>query len=216
MTRGAAGVWLTVASLGFWLSWLLMPGVGVTDAARIFELVGSHRAEVLASVVVQLLSAAAYLPGAFALAIAEPPARAIRTGCVLLAIGAAGSAADAIFHLVAFEMTAPGNPEGALVGVMRRLQGPDLALLLPFVAAFFAGHAVLATAVRRRGTAGRLAFLCVLLAPVAAIAGARAARAGVVPKRGVGLVFLGLLCASLIAVAFASGGDREHRRPAAG
>ncbi len=203
MTRRAAAVWLSVASLGFWTSWLLMPGVGVTDPARIFELVGSHRPQVLASVVLQLLSAAAYLPGAFALALAAPPARARRAGCILLAIGAAGSAADAIFHLVAFEMTAPGIAEGNVIGVMRRLQGPDLALLLPFVAAFFAGHAVLATAVRRQGAAGRLAFRCVLLAPVAAIAGARAARAGLLAKHEVGLVFLGLLCAGLIAVACA-------------
>jgi hypothetical protein len=214
VTRRAAVAWLTLASVGFWLSWLLMPGVGVTDPVRIFELVGSHRPEVLASVVLQLLSAAAYLPGAFALAICESPARAVRVGCVLLAIGAAGSAADAIFHLVAFEMTAPGSPSEALLGVMKRLQGPDLALLLPFVAAFFAGHAVLAAAVRRRGAAGRLSFRCILFAPVAALVGARVARAGVVSKREVGLVFLGLLCASLIAVALAPGGDPDPRRSA--
>ncbi len=214
MTRGAARVWLTLASLGFWLSWLLMPGVGVTDAAQIFALVGSHRPAVLASVVVQLLSAAAYVLEAFALAISEPPARAIRRGCILLALGAVGSGADAIYHLVAFEMTAPGVPGDAVLGVMRRLQGPDLALLLPFVFAFFAGHGVLATAVRRRGNAGRFAFRCLWLAPAAAVIGILAARAHALPRRDGGLLFLGLLCASLVGVAFAASGGQD-RRPAA-
>jgi hypothetical protein len=211
MTRGRICLSLVPAAIGFWVSWLLMPGVGVTDPARILELVGRHRPQVFASVVVQLLSAALYLPGLFALAAAEPRARAIRTGCVLLAIGATGSAADAIFHLVAYEMTAAGAPTVALAPVMARLQGPDLALLLPFVAAFFAGHAVLAVAHRNRGRAGRWALGLLLGAPLAAIACGAAAHAGVVPKRVVGLGFLGLLCASLIAVALSSPAEPERR-----
>lgn len=34
----AAGRWLILASLGFWLSWVLMPGVGITDARQILDL----------------------------------------------------------------------------------------------------------------------------------------------------------------------------------
>src|SRR5262249_44420301 len=48
MLRGmrATGAWLLLASVGFWLSWWLMPGVGVTDTATIFALVSQQRASV--------------------------------------------------------------------------------------------------------------------------------------------------------------------------
>jgi hypothetical protein len=39
----SAGICLAAAAGLFWLSWALMPGVGVTDAGRIFELVASQR-----------------------------------------------------------------------------------------------------------------------------------------------------------------------------
>ena len=205
--RRAAGVWLIVAATGFWISWLLMPGVGVTDPARIFELVGMHRPEVFASVVLQLVSAAAYLPGAIGLATADTSNRAIRIGSLLLALGAAGSAADAIFHLVAYEMTAPGTSVVAMTGVMARLQGPDLALLLPLIVAFFAGHIVLATSFRRRGPWGRLAFRLLLATPVLVAACGVAVRAGLAPKRTAGLLLLGLLSASLASAGAAAMAD---------
>ena len=60
-SRGT-GLALVLASFGFWLCWTLMPGVGITDTAQIFARVAQHRASVLASVVLQLASAAAYAP----------------------------------------------------------------------------------------------------------------------------------------------------------
>src|SRR5215470_18829682 len=56
------GLLLIAAATLFWLSWWLMPGVGVTDAAEIFNLVGSRRPYVMLSVITQLLSAALYVP----------------------------------------------------------------------------------------------------------------------------------------------------------
>lgn len=202
MPPRSAGAWLLVASLAFWLAWLLMPGVGVTDTAQIFALVGAHRGSVYLSAVLQLVSAAAYAPGLAGVLGSEWGRRsaAVRLGCVLLLVGAMGSAADAIFHLVAYEMTAPGVPAQAMAPVMSRLQGPDLALLLPFVAAFFGGHAVLVGALRRRSALARLGFASLLLAPAIAAAGAAAARAGLVEPRGVGLAALAALAASLAAV----------------
>ena len=94
---------LTAAATLFWVSWLLMPGVGVTDADQIFDLVSSQRTLVLASVIVQLLSAALYAPGlmaAISRASDGAPA-AVRRGASLLLIGAMGSAADAVLHLLA-------------------------------------------------------------------------------------------------------------------
>lgn len=199
MPPRSAGAWLLVASLAFWLSWLLMPGVGVTDTAQIFALVGAHRASVRLSVVLQLVSAAAYAPGLAGVLGSEwgRGSAGVRLGCVLLLVGAMGSAADAILHLVAYEMTAPGVPAEAMAPVMRRLQGPDLAFLLPFVAAFFAGHAVLVGALRRRSPLARLGFASLLLAPLVAAAGAPATRAGLLAPRGVGLAVLAALAGSV-------------------
>jgi hypothetical protein len=58
MSPRLAGASRVAAAALFWLSWLLMPGVGVTDTRRSFELVGARRSAVLASVVLQLVSAA--------------------------------------------------------------------------------------------------------------------------------------------------------------
>ena len=202
MPPRSAGAWLLAASLTFWLSWLLMPGVGVTDTATIFALVGAHRESVYRSVVLQLVSAAAYAPGIAGVLGSEWARRgaAVRLGCVLLLVGAMGSAADAIFHLVAYEMTAEGVPGDVVAPVMMRLQGPDLALLLPFVGAFFAGHAILVSALRRRSALARLGFGSLLAVPAIAAAGAAAARAGLLAPRGVGLAALLALVASLAAV----------------
>jgi hypothetical protein len=198
----SAGVWLVAASLGFWLAWLLMPGVGITDTDQIFALVGARRESVYLSVWLQLLSAAAYAPGLAGILASEwgRQSRAVRLGCVLLLVGAMGSAADAILHLVAYEMTAPGAPAEAMAPVMRRLQGPDLVLLLPFVAALFGGHAVLVSALRRRSAVTRFGFWCLLATPAIALAGAAGARAGALSPRAVGLAALGALAASLAAV----------------
>ena len=199
MPRTSAGVYLVLASLAFWLSWLLMPGVGVTDTATIFALVAAHRRNVLASVVLQLLSSALYAPGIAAILSANPARRSavVRAGGALLAIGAMGSAADAIFHLVAYEMTAPGIALDAVAPVMRRLQGKDLTLLFPFIGAFFLGHAFLVTALRKRGPVAALGGFVLALAPVVIIAGAPAIRAGLVTGRLVGLGMLGTVAGSL-------------------
>ncbi len=192
-------MYLILASLAFWVSWFLMPGVGITDTATIFTLVSSHRAHVLASVVLQLLSAAMYAPGIIAIVSAHPArlSPVVRAGGALRAIGAMGSAADAVFHLVAYEMTAPGVALDAVAPVMRRLQGKDLTLLLPFVAAFFLGHALLVAALRKRGTLAALGGYLLAAAPVVVIAGAPATRAGLVTGRLVALLLLACVAGSL-------------------
>jgi hypothetical protein len=194
------GAWLVIASLAFWLSWVLMPGVGVTDPTRIFALVGAHRANVYASVVFQLLSAAAYAPGIAAiLATTAPrPSGSTLTGCVLVLIGAMGSAADSIFHLVAYEMTAPGIPLDAMVPVMRRLQGRDLAFLLPLIVAFLLGHALVVGGLRKRGPLAGIGALVLLIAPAIVIVGVPGVARGYVSARVVGLAFLGAISASLL------------------
>jgi hypothetical protein len=147
------GACLVGAAALFWLSWLLMPGVGVTDTQRIFELVGASRPAVLASVALQLVSAALYAPALIGLA-AHPTLGArsdVRLGAALLAIGAMGSAADAVLHLLAYAMTAPGRDRVALAPVMEFMQGPGLALLAPLLLAFFAGSVAMSLGLARAG-----------------------------------------------------------------
>lgn len=126
----------------------------------------------------------------------------MRLGCTLLLVGSAGSAADAVLHLVAVQMTAPGIEGAAVLAVMRWLQGPGLALLLPLIAAFFAGHAVLLGGLRRSGHITATAPRLLAAAPVLALAGAGLAAAGVVSGRVVGLAVLASVAGSLAFAGF--------------
>lgn len=183
---------LAAAASLFWLSWLLMPGVGVTDTLRIFELVGAQRSQVAASVVLQLASAVLYAPALLG-TVAEPELGQrsdVRRGAALLLVGAMGSAADAVLHLLAYAMTQPDLDAAALVPVMQFMQGPGLALLAPLLLAFFAGGAMLSIALVRAGVVPREnAWLHAVALGIALLGGA-AARAGVVAPRAVGLVVL--------------------------
>lgn len=186
MSRSKAGAWLIAAAAGFWLAWALMPAVGITDTQRIFELVAQHAAEVRASVILQLASAACYAP-ALVGATRLPEARerpAIVLGAVLLLIGAMGSAADAVLHLLAVEMVAPGIDRDAMAPVMERMQGPNLALLGPLITAFFAGSVTLSLGFARAGLTPRwqpwlyAASLAALAwSPLAMLAGVSASQA---------------------------------------
>ena len=124
MTEGErlGGGWLVAASVLFWISWSLMPGVGVTDTRQILERVSLQRDAVWLSVVLQLISAACFAPPLLALARVGHArgSRAIRVGAVLLTIGAMGSAADAIYHLLAYYMTALGMDQPLSAGELAK------------------------------------------------------------------------------------------------
>ena len=180
---------LFVAAAGlFWSSWWLMPGVGVTDASEIFNLVGSRRPYVMLSVITQLLSAALYVPAL--LGISHTSDRGVRWGAGLLLLGAIGSAIDAIFHLLAYAMTAPGLERAALLQVMAFMQGPGLRLVAPFIISFFAGSVVLSIALTRKHAVSKSSGYTFLIALGIALAGAPAASAGIVSPRAVGLSIL--------------------------
>jgi hypothetical protein len=189
---------LTMAATLFWVSWLLMPGVGVTDAGQILDLVSSQRPLVLASVIVQLVSAALYAPGLVAV-VAEVGAAApaaLRRGAWLLLVGAMGSAADAVLHLLAFAMTAPGLDRTTLVRVMTFMQGPGLVIVAPLIVSFFAGGAMLSRALAAADVVSRWNARLHGLALGVAILGGAAASAQLVSARLVGLVVLGLVAAA--------------------
>src|SRR5262245_45374409 len=125
------GALLTMAAVSFWTSWALMPGVGVTDAERILVLVSGQPRSVLASSTLQLLSAAFFALAIPVLARQFLPLRSkwAAVGTAMLAIGACGNAADAIFHQIAYEMVGPGAERAQMVPVFQRMQSFDLLFL---------------------------------------------------------------------------------------
>lgn len=216
MRSRLAGTTLAAAAALFWVSWLLMPGVGVTDARRIFDLVGTHRTWVACSVAAQLVSAVLYVPALVAL-VSDPAlaaARSIRIGAGLLLVGASGSAADAVYHLLAYAMTAPGLDLAALVPVMEFMQGPGLAVVAPLILAFFVGTAWLAVAFAGHGLVARAAAWLVPAALAVGFVGGRLATAQIVPSRIVGLAVLALVAGAQawLGIAIACGREPSAAR----
>jgi hypothetical protein len=150
-----AGACLVGAAISFWLAWWLMPLPGTTDTAFILEQVGATRARVFASVAVQVVSGALLVPGLLGLTAATPlrGSTAAFAAASLVGIGATGLAADAIYHLLAFEMTAPGVIREAMVPVMDRFQSADLVFVAPQLLALLTGVAVRAGAACGPGAA---------------------------------------------------------------
>lgn len=193
MSLRNVGLVLILAAALFWLSWFLMPGVGVTNAAQIFELVGHSRSSVMISVVAQLLSSALYVPALIGISCAAYLKRGtgVRWGAGLLLLGAMGSAMDAVFHLLAYAMTAPGLERGALLQVMVFMQGPGLRLIAPFILCFFLGGVFLSIALAKEGAVSKASGFIYLAALGIAVVAGTAASFGTIATRVVGLSVLG-------------------------
>jgi hypothetical protein len=196
MSLRNAGLLLIIAALLFWLSWLLMPGVGVTDAAQIFELVGSQRPYVMLSVVTQMLSAALYVPALLwiSCALSDTPDSGVVWSAGVLLLGAMGSAMDAIFHLLAYAMTKPGLERGSSLQVMAYMQGPGLRLVAPFILSFFVGGTLLSLALSKRRIVSKMSVCLYPIALGIALVGGAAAYRGIISSRAVGLSVLAAVC----------------------
>jgi hypothetical protein len=195
----AAGACLVAAAFTFWLAWFLMPLPGTTDVAFIFEQVGAARERVFWSVALQVLSAALFVPGILGLMGSDAlrSSGAAFWGAALVGIAATGSAADAIYHLLAFEMTAPGVTREAMLPVMERFQSADLVFVTPQLLALLPGTALLAWVSARTGFAPRRTPRWLLLALAVAVLGGIAVRAAGLPRRLVAVTVLGLLSLTL-------------------
>jgi hypothetical protein len=193
-----SGMALVSAAVLFWAAWLLMPGVGVTDPNQIFELVASQRSSVAASVVFQLASAVLYAPALLNLSATRTAKRrrAVKWGAGLLIVGAMGSAADAVLHLLAYAMTAPDVDRAAVTPVMAFMQGPGLILLAPLLLSFFVGGALLSFALAGEGVASRWSPRLQVIGVAAAIAGGGLVSAGWLSGRVVGLAALAAFSAA--------------------
>jgi hypothetical protein len=205
VSQRLAGLALVFAAALFWLAWALMPGVGITDAARIFELVDQHAGRVRTSVVAQLVSAACYAPALVGIVATRRlrRERAIRAGAILLLIGAMGSAADAVFHLLAVVMIGPGIDRAAMLPGMEQMQGGGLLTIAPLLLAFFVGSFVLALGFARAGVVSRANPLLSLLALALAVVGGPLAAGNASAARALGLAVLALVSASQAWMGFA-------------
>lgn len=194
------GLLLIGAAVLFWLSWLLMPGVGVTDARQIFALVSTQRSLVMASVIIQLISAVLYVPALLGVVsevrLGNIPAVQRWSGVLL--VGVIGSAADAVLHLLAFAMTEPGLEIETLVRVMAFMQGPGLLLLAPLILCFFIGGGGLSLAFANVRIVSPWNFRLHLIAIVVAVIGGLLATKGLIPSRVVGLAALGIISATQV------------------
>lgn len=208
-----AGVWLVGAAGLFWLAWVLMPGVGVTDARQIFALVASQRSMVAVSVVLQLVSAVLYVPALMSVITYAARHRdaTSRWGAGLLLVGAMGSAADAVLHLLAYAMTAPDVARGPMVPVMAFMQGPGLFLLAPMIASFFLGGGMLSWAFAKAGRVSRWNPRLHLLSIAVAVMGGALASFGMMSARAVGLTALGLISAAQAGIGLALWRGRSRR-----
>ena len=194
-----AGACLYGAGFTFWLAWFLMPLPGTTDPAFILDAVGATPDSVYWSVAVQLLCSALLVPGVLGVALAEPLRRsgAGFAAASLVGIGATGFAADAIYHLLAYEMTLPGVAREAMLPVMARFQSADLAFIVPQLLALAAGVGWLGVVAARAGVASRWSPRLAGLALLVAVAGGAAARAAGGGRRAVALGALALFSAAI-------------------
>jgi len=154
VARFAGFCWLG-AAVAFWLAWFLMPLPGTTDAAFILEQVGAARVQVYWSVALQLVSSALFVPALLGLT-SLTPLRDSRPGFVaaaLVGVGVTGFAADAIYHLLAYEMSLPGVAREAMLPVMERFQSADLVFVAPQLLFLLGGVGFLGWVAARAGAA---------------------------------------------------------------
>jgi hypothetical protein len=196
--RAAAGSLIAASGL-FAVSWFFMPAAGITDTYEIFRIVTPQRGEVLVAVILQLLSAALFVPAMVGILrnVEAPSAGKVWLPAAVLILGTLGLAADAVDHLLAYAMTAPGVDQAAQVETMQFMQGPGLLLILPLIACFFVGAAWLSVAYARAGEISRWNAALYPIALVVAGGGALLeAGTDLIDARTVGLLTLWTVAAA--------------------
>src|SRR5262249_21331337 len=123
-----------------------------------------------------------------------------RWGAGFLLLGAMGSAMDAVFHLLAYAMTAPGLEPSSLLRVMAFMQGPALGIVAPFIVSFFLVGIFLWIGITKKGTIAKASEY--LHMPALGIVVAAAASGGIVSNRAVGLLVLGAISMAQAAIGF--------------
>lgn len=163
-----------LAAVTFWISWLLMPDPGTTDTPHILAIVKESRNQVLASVLVQIVSSCLYVAALFCLGqLAFRQSGLTLTGIILFGIGVLGLSADAFFHLLAYFMTDPSvTVQEDVVKVMDFMQTTGVVILLPILLPFFLGGLMTAWGLSKQNKMSRTPLRILALAFITAITGA--------------------------------------------
>jgi hypothetical protein len=210
-TMRVASACLVLAAALFGISWYFMPAAGITDTYEIFRIVTPQRGEVLAASIMQLLSAALFVPAMVAIirdGDVRYAAKVWRPATVVL-LGTLGLATDALDHLLSYAMTAPGVDQAAQVEVMQFMQGPGLLLIFPLIASFFVGMAWLSVRYARAGAVSRwIPALYLVAGGVAAGGAVLEASTDLISARTVGLLTLWTIAAAQVGL----GAALWHRR----
>ena len=208
MKPDASVVALSLGAVLLWAAWALMPDAATNDAGHILAAVSAARAAVRASALLQLVGAALLVAG---LAVEAGEGRRARAGAVAMLVGSVGMAADAVYHQLAFEMTAPGVARDAVLPVMAKMQTEELRPLIPLLLLFPLGAIILGVQ-RRRGDVGSSWTTRLLIAPAIIVPLGVGGRLLLdLPRRVVVLTMLGATCAGLIGVAVDRSREKARR-----
>ncbi len=204
-----AGFLLIFAAITFWLAWALMPDAGTNDAGHILSAVLAHRDAVQWSVLVQLVSSVAFVP---AIVLSKPTSGLGLSGACFVLVGAMGMAADAVFHLAAYYMTADGVQGESVLEVMRLLQTDGLKYLVPLLLPFFFGGWAYASGLRREGVVSRWPGRVFACAFAFAVAGAGFASSIGSGRYVIVLGFLGLITLGYSSVGYELAWEKKTNR----
>jgi hypothetical protein len=142
------------------------------------------------SVLVQLVSSAAFVP---AVVLARPASPRALAGACLVLVGAMGMAMDAVYHLAAYYMTADGVAPESVLEPMRLMQSDGLKFLVPLLLPFLFGGWVFAAALRRDVASSKWPGRVFASAFIFAAAGSGVVVATGTGRHAVVLTFLGLI-----------------------
>lgn len=196
-----AGVCWVGAAISFLARVVPDAVAGTTDAGFILAEVGATSGRVFWSVAFQLISSALFAPALLGL-VSVSPRRGAGLGFAaasLVGVGVTGLAADAIYHLVAYEMSLPGVTRDAMLPVMDRFQSADLVFVAPQLVALLGGVGLLGWSAARAGVASHWVPRLLGLALGVALVGAAALRAG----GGAGRLALALSVLALFSLSLA-------------
>lgn len=198
------GILFVFAAITFWLAWFLMPDAGTNDARHILEMVRATRNSVWWSVLVQIVSAVAFVPAVVGFQTNLPAANSklAKTGASLILIGAMGMCADAIFHLAAYYMTADGIEIQTVFEPTRLLQTDGIRFLVPLLIPFLIGGWIYASALRRASIISRTSEWIFAFAFFFVITGILAINLAGISRHIIILSFLGLIALGYASIGF--------------
>jgi hypothetical protein len=203
---------LALGAVALWAAWALMPDAATNDAVHILTAVAAAREAVHASALLQLFGSALLAAG---LAAEVADARRTRASAIATLLGVVGMAADAVYHQLAYEMTAPGVSRDGVLPVMIRMQKVELRPVVPLLLLFLIGTIALGVQRLRQSIGSRWTALLLMAPAVIVPLGVVGMVAFDVPRRVVALGTLGLTCAGLVGVAADRGRQGAAGEPGA-